>query len=222
MQGAVLLAWSREDGFTQWIEADRHRIGVKGHLVDLHLDRRHMQGSRFIAMLRKCRDRKSWLIGWGGVPGLFCDPICKLLHDARVRQRLDASVLASGEYPQRVHAERAFVRQEIHPDRSSFHSIDRGEHAESTALPGGEIFSLGERQLHKRNADEQQWGHRSGQAIDPLLGGAHGLLMKDGRGDTIRTCDFQLPKLALYQAELRPDLSRFGKPILAHSEFKLR
>jgi hypothetical protein len=27
----------------------------------------------------------------------------------------------------------------------------------------------------------------------------------NGRGDTIRTCDFQFPKLALYQAELRPD-----------------
>jgi hypothetical protein len=27
---------------------------------------------------------------------------------------------------------------------------------------------------------------------------------KCGRGDTIRTCDFQFPKLALYQAELRP------------------
>lgn len=26
----------------------------------------------------------------------------------------------------------------------------------------------------------------------------------NGRGDTIRTCDVQLPKLALYQTELRP------------------
>lgn len=26
-----------------------------------------------------------------------------------------------------------------------------------------------------------------------------------GRGDRIRTCDFSLPKRALYQAELRPD-----------------
>ena len=31
-----------------------------------------------------------------------------------------------------------------------------------------------------------------------------------GRGDTIRTCDIQLPKLALYQAELRPDLDRLA------------
>ena len=28
----------------------------------------------------------------------------------------------------------------------------------------------------------------------------------DGRGDRIRTCDFSLPKRALYQAELRPVL----------------
>ena len=27
---------------------------------------------------------------------------------------------------------------------------------------------------------------------------------KSDRGDRIRTCDIQLPKLALYQAELRP------------------
>ena len=27
----------------------------------------------------------------------------------------------------------------------------------------------------------------------------------DGRGDRIRTCDFYLPKVALYQAELHPD-----------------
>ena len=26
-----------------------------------------------------------------------------------------------------------------------------------------------------------------------------------GRGDRIRTCDFYLPKVALYQAELHPD-----------------
>ncbi len=32
----------------------------------------------------------------------------------------------------------------------------------------------------------------------------------DGRGDTIRTCDFQYPKLALYQAELHPDDDVFG------------
>ena len=31
-----------------------------------------------------------------------------------------------------------------------------------------------------------------------------GCAEKSGRGDTIRTCDFQFPKLALYQAELRP------------------
>ena len=29
------------------------------------------------------------------------------------------------------------------------------------------------------------------------------------RGDRIRTCDIQLPKLALYQAELRPEKCRF-------------
>ena len=32
--------------------------------------------------------------------------------------------------------------------------------------------------------------------------------VEGGRGDTIRTCDFQYPKLALYQAELRPDSNR--------------
>ena len=30
-------------------------------------------------------------------------------------------------------------------------------------------------------------------------------MVKSDRGDRIRTCDIQLPKLALYQAELRPD-----------------
>ncbi len=30
------------------------------------------------------------------------------------------------------------------------------------------------------------------------------------RGDRIRTCDIQLPKLALYQAELRPERFRIG------------
>ena len=29
-------------------------------------------------------------------------------------------------------------------------------------------------------------------------------MVKSDRGDRIRTCDIQLPKLALYQAELRP------------------
>ena len=29
--------------------------------------------------------------------------------------------------------------------------------------------------------------------------------MPVGRGDRIRTCDFYLPKVALYQAELHPD-----------------
>ncbi|MFM1941307.1 MAG: hypothetical protein RI897_289 [Verrucomicrobiota bacterium] len=29
--------------------------------------------------------------------------------------------------------------------------------------------------------------------------------IKNGRSDRIRTCDIQLPKLALYQAELRSD-----------------
>ncbi len=29
--------------------------------------------------------------------------------------------------------------------------------------------------------------------------------LKNGRGDRSRTCDFYLPKVALYQAELHPD-----------------
>ena len=32
-----------------------------------------------------------------------------------------------------------------------------------------------------------------------------------GRGDTIRTCDFQFPKLALYQAELRPGTNKLSR-----------
>jgi len=36
------------------------------------------------------------------------------------------------------------------------------------------------------------------------------LARRVGRGDTIRTCDFQYPKLALYQAELHPDEVIFG------------
>ena len=40
-------------------------------------------------------------------------------------------------------------------------------------------------------------------------------MVKSNRGDRIRTCDIQLPKLALYQAELHPvgkcrELSRVG------------
>ena len=32
----------------------------------------------------------------------------------------------------------------------------------------------------------------------------YGICDSSGRGDRIRTCDIQLPKLALYQAELLP------------------
>ena len=32
---------------------------------------------------------------------------------------------------------------------------------------------------------------------------------KNGRSDRIRTCDFLLPKQALYQAELRSELSKY-------------
>ena len=35
------------------------------------------------------------------------------------------------------------------------------------------------------------------------------------RGDRIRTCDIQLPKLALYQAELRPARRDEGKKMVA-------
>ncbi len=38
-----------------------------------------------------------------------------------------------------------------------------------------------------------------------LLHGLVRVYKGKGRGDTIRTCDIQLPKLALYQAELRPE-----------------
>lgn len=43
---------------------------------------------------------------------------------------------------------------------------------------------------------------------------------KKARGDRIRTCDIQLPKLALYQAELRPVMKskkseNQGKKIMA-------
>ena len=43
----------------------------------------------------------------------------------------------------------------------------------------------------------------------------------DGRGDRIRTCDFSLPKRALYQAELRPVLrgSRLSLRWVARAEF---
>src|SRR4051812_19110693 len=36
------------------------------------------------------------------------------------------------------------------------------------------------------------------------------LRQEGGRGDRIRTCDFSLPKRALYQAELRPDRAQLS------------
>ena len=33
-------------------------------------------------------------------------------------------------------------------------------------------------------------------------------LFDDGRGDRIRTCDFYVPNVALYQAELHPEEGR--------------
>ena len=38
-----------------------------------------------------------------------------------------------------------------------------------------------------------------------------------GRGDKIRTCDFYLPKVALYQAELHPDLRHNFQPVAGHA-----
>ena len=39
---------------------------------------------------------------------------------------------------------------------------------------------------------------------------------KNSQGDRIRTCDIQLPKLALYQAELRPVVTRRKNEISGH------
>ncbi len=35
--------------------------------------------------------------------------------------------------------------------------------------------------------------------------------MENGRGDTIRTCDFLVPNQTLYQTELRPDAVKATK-----------
>jgi hypothetical protein len=50
-------------------------------------------------------------------------------------------------------------------------------------------------------------GSRSLELIkkQPFGENAEGLFLKRSRGDRIRTCDFLLPKQALYQAELRPE-----------------
>ena len=41
--------------------------------------------------------------------------------------------------------------------------------------------------------------------------------MKDGPGNRIRTCDHQLPKLALYQTELRPGIPSTGTATSQHT-----
>ena len=44
-------------------------------------------------------------------------------------------------------------------------------------------------------------------------------MVKSDRGDRIRTCDIQLPKLALYQAELRPVGKSFPRAIWAQKKW---
>ena len=44
-------------------------------------------------------------------------------------------------------------------------------------------------------------------------------MVKSDRGDRIRTCDIQLPKLALYQAELRPVGKSFPRATRAQKKW---
>ncbi len=58
--------------------------------------------------------------------------------------------------------------------------------------------------LEGRCSIQLSYGHKPSTSRIDLEHRPRGCAEKSGRGDTIRTCDFQFPKLALYQAELRP------------------